>query len=370
MKRVLVVGAGAVGLTLARFLSSSGIDVTIYESKASVSQEAAKASGIFSKSGLARLGIDYTGAVLNTLDGAIIHGGGESFSVRTPDAKAYVVDRGKFADICAKEARNEGAKIIFNKRLSKSELAELSKDEDLIIVGADGAVSSVASAFGFPEIGEYILTYKAEYENARIDDIHKVGLFFSNKVSGRFFGWTVPYSKERLEVGIGVSSYKKQTSKSAFDGFVRSGELQGVVGGDGAKVVASYASIIPIQFRKRTVSGNVLLVGDAAGQVKATTGGGVIFGAACAKIASDVIIANITKGDSLSAYEKLWRRNYGLDLKLHRALHGYYSRLGERGFAVAIKMAKFVGFEKFLSEYGDMDSPSTMIKSFFNRKSP
>jgi Dehydrogenases (flavoproteins) len=365
-KSVLIVGAGVIGLILAGELGKAGIDTTVYESKASVSQNAARASGIFSREGLSKIGIGYKKAMLNTLNGAVVHGGGQALAVQTPDTKAYVLDRGILAGICADEATANGAEIVLNKRLTKDELVELSKDDNRIIVGADGAVSSVASAFGFPQIKEYVLTYKAEYENAEINDMHKVELFFSNNVSNRFFGWTVPYSPTKLEVGVGVSSYSKKTSSSAFGAFIKTREVEAMIGS--AKKVAGYASIIPIRSRKKTVIGNVLLVGDAAGQVKATTGGGIIFGAACAKLASKAILDNIDSGKPLERYERLWRKNYGLDLKLHRALHHYYSGLGDRSLAAAIMMSKLFGFERFLSRYGDMDSPSLMLKRFFLRK--
>ena len=39
---------------------------------------------------------------------------------------------------------------------------------------------------------------------------------------------------------------------------------------------------------RKTVQGNVMLVGDAAGQVKPTSGGGIYMGAVCAKLAGEV----------------------------------------------------------------------------------
>ena len=131
--------------------------------------------------------------------------------------------------------------------------------------------------------------------------------------------------------------------------------------------MAGHASIIPLGYRKVTVKGNVLLVGDAAGQVKATTGGGIIFGAACARVAADVISAHIEHGTALAHYEKMWRRQYGMDLKLHAALHNYYSSMGPRSLALLIRMSKLFGAEQFFSRYGDMDSPSTMLKRFVLR---
>ncbi len=365
-KKVVIVGAGIIGLSLADELASSGIETTVYESKPSVSHNAAKASGIFSKDGLSKIGIEYADALVNTLDGAVIHGGGESFRVQTGSTKALVLDRGILAELCAKNALESGAAIILNSRLGREDLVQMSHDKDTIIAGADGAVSSVASAFDFPKINEYVLTYKAEYTGASINDMHKVELFFSNSMASRFFGWTVPYTATKLEVGIGISTLSKKTSTAAFARFLNNATISEMV--EGARKTAGYASIIPLEYRKATVLGNVLLVGDSAGQVKATTGGGVIFGVSCAKIAARAIIATMKTGAPLANYESMWRRSYGLDLRLHRALHGYYSGLGEKGIAFAIRLSRLMGFEKFLSVYGDMDSPKLMLKRFFLRR--
>lgn len=365
-QQVSVIGAGPIGLILAKELASRGIGVTVYDSKKDVSDGTAKASGIFSKAGLSRLGIDYNRyhLIVNELNGAALHAGGESFKVETKESIAYVFDRGRFAEACAKEAEAAGAKIVLGRRFGKEDILKL-KEEGGVLVGADGAVSTVASACGFPTINEYILTYKAEYENVNIGDIHKVGLFFSKKIANRFFGWTAPYSGSKIEVGVGISKRSRRNSLSVFQDFVCTAYMESLL--HGSTKVAGYASLIPLEARKKTVLENVLLVGDAAGQVKATTGGGVIFGGACAKIAAKAIEAHVRHGSPLESYEREWRKLYGLDLRMHRLIHAYYSVLGDRSFATIIKAAKLLGFERFLSEHGDMDRPSLMIKRIFVR---
>ena len=360
-----MVGAGPIGLMLAKELAGMGVDVTVFDSKKRVSDNTAKASGIFSRAGLSRLGIDRAHSFVNELDGAVLHAGEETFRVETKEPVAYILDRGKFAESCKKLAEDAGAKIVLGKRFDKAELLELQKDGPCIIVGADGAVSTVASVFGFPHISEYVLTYKAEYENVDIRDPHKVELFFSKKIANRFFVWTAPYSKSKLEVGVGISGRSRRNSLSVFETFASIPYMRSVL--RGSKKAAGYASMIPLEPRKKTVIGNVLLVGDAAGQVKATTGGGIIFGGACAKVAARAISANIKGGVPLSRYEKDWRKLYGLDLKMHRIIHAYYSSLGDRSFGTMLKTAKILGFEKFLSTHGDMDRPSLVVKRMIFR---
>ncbi|MGD0728927.1 MAG: NAD(P)/FAD-dependent oxidoreductase [Candidatus Micrarchaeaceae archaeon] len=364
-RKVFVVGAGVVGLTLAKELAMHNIDVEVFDSKKAVSDGAAKASGIFSTTGLSRIGINFDEGIVNTLDGAVLHAGKETLNIKSKKTMAYIVDRGILAEICKKEAIGAGATVTLGKKLGKQELHELASNRNNVVVGADGAVSTVASAFSFPEIKEYILTYKAEYSKADIEDKNVVGLFFSNEIAYRFFGWSCPYSRDKIEIGIGISDRAKTNSVAAFNKFVHSGWLGETL--KTATKMNGYASIIPLSSRKTTVKNNVMLVGDAAGQVKATTGGGIIFGCSCAKILAKNIKNNFEKETPLTIYEKEWRKKYSLDLKMHHLLHNYYSNLRVNNFEVFLKISKVLGAEKFFSEYGDMDRPSLMLKRFFLR---
>ncbi|MDE1869174.1 MAG: NAD(P)/FAD-dependent oxidoreductase [Candidatus Micrarchaeota archaeon] len=364
-RSVSIIGAGVIGLTLAKDLALRGIEVTVYDSKRNVSEGAGKASGIFSVAGLERSGIPYRKGLVNTLNGAVLWAGKESLRIKSKDTKAYVVDRAILADLCKSDAESAGAKVVLGKRMDRDRLLEMAADKDNILVGADGAVSTVASVFGFPSAKEHILTYKAEYDSANIEDRHMVGLYFSNKIAYRFFGWSCPYTDDRIELGIGISSRAKITSTVAFKKFMASGMVDGIIGG--ARQANGFASIIPLSARARTVKGNVALVGDAAGQVKATTGGGIIFGALCAKTLANVIEKNVKSGASLEAYEKEWRKRYTMDLKMHSVLHSYYSTFSGKSLETFFRASKLLGAEGFFSKYGDMDRPSLMIKRFFLR---
>jgi digeranylgeranylglycerophospholipid reductase len=66
-------------------------------------------------------------------------------------------------------------------------------------------------------------------------------------------------------------------------------------------------------------------VGEAAGQVKPTTGGGVYYGLLCADIAAGVLTKALEAGDFsanvLSAYEGEWRAKLNRELVI-----GYWAR--------------------------------------------
>jgi geranylgeranyl reductase family protein len=361
MVEVVIVGAGTAGLITARALASNGINVTVYDGKKTITEGTEKASGVISINGLNDLGIDYKQAIINDLWGAVLCAGAENLKVKSKTPIAHVVDRGKLITLIYKSAIKAGAKVKLGRRIPKEKMREIDCD---VLVGADGAISNVASAFNFPEIPEYVLTYKAEYTNTpKIEDKSLVELFFQ-KEAQRLFGWAIPYGEDMLETGIGITRKAKITSTEAYRSFFEKSLAERL---KNAKMVSGHASLIPLQPRRKTAINNTILVGDAAGQVKATTGGGIVFGSLCATVASEAITNHIKHGKELSLYETTWRRRYGKELKLHAVMHEYYSIAGEKGLERFFKLAKILGAEKFLSEYGDMDKPGVMLKRLFIR---
>jgi flavin-dependent dehydrogenase len=72
-------------------------------------------------------------------------------------------------------------------------------------------------------------------------------------------------------------------------------------------------------------------VGDAAGQTKPTTGGGLFYGLLCAQFAAETAILAFKRGDFsagfLSRYEKRWKRRLGLELKVDFLFRRLFERL-------------------------------------------
>ena len=359
---ISVVGAGSSGLIAARRLGELGFEATVYDQKP-VLGEPVRASGILSLTGLKSLGINYSGCITNVLHGANIHSDGKIMSVMSKDAIANVLDRKRLNDACMEQAEAAGAKVITGRRISGDRLDELSGRG--IVVGADGAISSVARHFGLGETGRLALTYKAEFD-VEAPDSRVVDLFFDSEEYAGLFAWLCPNKKDLLEVGVGICSGNRN-AKSAFDRFIKTDYVKGLVGG--RRPVTEGASIIPMSLRSSIADDKrqVVLVGDAAGQVKPTTGGGIIFGGNGALMAADTISRYINGDARLSDYERDFKKKYGLDIKLHSLINRFYSSLGPSAIGNIIVILNSLGIDRFLGNYGDMDSPSLVFKRFFLR---
>ncbi|MDE1855936.1 MAG: NAD(P)/FAD-dependent oxidoreductase [Candidatus Micrarchaeota archaeon] len=360
--RVAVIGAGTAGLMAANRLCELGIDTEVYD-RSKTPGYPVRASGILSISGLGTLGVDYKKVMTNALCGARLHIGRELVRIKARKPMAYVLERHELNNLLLEESKRLGANVMTGAAVNGALLDRLSKDR--IIVGADGAVSTVAKHFGFPPIGRQVLTYRAEYDY-ELADSEMVDLFFDNKITPGFFGWICPNSSGIAEIGIGIDS-KYGNSRSSFEKFKKIGQVDEIV--KNGRLITEGASFIPIGMREHFVKDRegVLLVGDAAGQVKPTTGGGIIFGGNGARYAAGAIKNHLESGAKLSEYERMWRKEFQKEVGLHSFFYNLYSSLDGKSLERIARAIKFFGLDSFLGKYGDMDRPSVVIKRFFLR---
>ncbi len=360
---VSIIGAGTSGLIAARELGKQGISTIAYDQK-KVLGHPVRASGIVSIRGLGSIGIDYSNAITNTLYGARIHAGKSTMHVNSKTPMAHVLERQLLNQICKEQAEDSGAVVSTGKRITAIDLDDIRSDGG-IIIGADGAVSTVAKHCGMGSLTDYVITYKAEFETT-ISDTRSVDLFFDKEYRG-LFGWLCPNTENILEVGIGINP-GKINAKKAFDSFIKGKEIADALGD--AKMRNGQASIIPMRLRKRIVDEKhrVILIGDAAGQVKPTTGGGIVFGGNAAIIAAQTIKDHVEKGLALKRYELVYKKRFSTDTKVHSLINKIYSRAGTRGMEIGIGIMNSLGMSSLLGKYGDMDSPIRTLGNTLLRK--
>jgi flavin-dependent dehydrogenase len=300
-------------------------------------------SGLFSHSGLESLRefINYKNHLINPVYGADVFLSGVKLSIRRKNPVAFVCDRAAFDAELAQKAEAEGAKINFGERVTGSFHAEN-------IIGADGPHSFVARHFAFPKISKFALTLQAKL-GYRCADPHTVEVHISNDRFPGFFAWIIPQDEYTAEFGVGVESPKR-----AIDAWNALLKMKGIVD---APKPSGFA--IPLSTRQKSAGRmggkNVLLVGDAAGQVKSTTGGGVIFGGNCARLAGRF-------ATDPSRYELEWRARFGADLLAHSLVHNYLAGLPDRGLEALGRRLKKLNFDAYLSNHGHMDRPTLMLR--------
>jgi digeranylgeranylglycerophospholipid reductase len=109
----------------------------------------------------------------------------------------------------------------------------------------------------------------------------------------------------------------------------------------------------------KTYTNGFLAVGDAASQVKQTTGGGVIFGITCAKTAGEVAYKAVKNNDCseafLSRYQHQWKRLVGFDLSAMLMIRKMLNRLSDKKTDKIISLCERLGIDETLEKFGDLD---------------
>ncbi|MFA6907481.1 MAG: NAD(P)/FAD-dependent oxidoreductase [Candidatus Micrarchaeia archaeon] len=350
MADVHIVGAGPAGLFAGIAALREGKDALVSEEHKKVGEPEA-CSGLISKSGLEALralaGVDYSRAQINTIDSARIVCGKEEFVIKPKEETAVLVSRQELDSLAAEKFVQEGGSLRLGSKVSGNFEAEC-------VIGADGPASLVAERFGFPKIRTFVASMQGDFAY-ECEDAHCAALYLSSREFPGFFGWVIPKNGSEAKIGIGVSLPGHHPLAYYRRFLARLG-----VGG---KPSHEFAAVIPTSVRAKTAmkagKRSVLLAGDAAGQVKSTTGGGVFFGASCG------FLAGRNAGEP-EKYERAWRAQYGLDLALHSHLRAALDLAGGQPPAAMVSAAKAMFFEELLNERGKMDrwggmlNPSTL----------
>jgi len=325
-----IIGAGPVGLFLARQLE--GLDVQIIEEHSEIGKPV-QCTGLISKN-IDSLYKPPKECVLNEVNGARIYSpSGKVFEI-SRGKEAYIIDRASFDKSLA-----EDLEIETGKRVEQLDF------DSKYIVGADGPNSVTAQLAGFPEIEEKITGLQYEIPIGSYNT-EFVELYFGNQIAPGFFAWIVP-TDSRLRVGLATH----ENPKEYLDNFVKKkfGEPQ---------ILDKHAGIIPIKLRTSFVKDNIALVGDSAGQVKPTTGGGIVMGFKSAKILADAI-----RNNDLTEYEPAWDEELGKDFKLGNKIRSAIKRLSDEEMDEIWEVLCREDVKKLIQEYGDMDHPTKLLKA-------
>jgi geranylgeranyl reductase family protein len=389
---VVVVGAGPVGSTAARYAALNGAKVLLLEEHASIGSPVG-CTGLLSTRAVAECDLKPSEEfVFNSVRGAFVHApDGQCLPIDGKQTRAHVVSRKNFDRALAVMAVEEGVELSLRTRAvgfekTNPETAKEGQQNSQVklrvlrngrpetiytsvVIGADGVKSRIASYAGLEKPARVLPGIQIEAPYAS-EDSDFVELFPGSFAPG-FFAWTVPVDEKVSRIGLALepglawkNGPEERSPLSYLEKFLRSnphvkarysgGMLDFVVGG------------IPIGPQEKTTSDGILLVGDAAGQAKPTSGGGIYTGAFAAKIAGKVAAQAAFEGDisaeRLSEYDQLWRKGLGKELEIGLKIHDYIGKLEDRQLNDLIGSLNTPSILNTITEYGDMDHPSVLMR--------
>ncbi|AGI47237.1 geranylgeranyl reductase family [Thermoplasmatales archaeon BRNA1] len=212
----------------------------------------------------------------------------------------YTTDRDRFDQYLADQAVSAGAELIrkcafdrIEDGIAKTSLFDIRYK---VIIGADGPGSRVAQAMGLPANRNCYPAVSAQAEG----DFDPVIQMFFGRIAPGAYGWIMP-KDGRANVGVGFSPKFSSGSLSGYmERFVKDHGLKLITPIKG-KYVPSEGPI------SRTVTGNCMLAGDAAGVVMPVNGGGIPQAMITGRMAGEAAAENILDGRPLEVYEQEWK---------------------------------------------------------------
>ena len=128
---------------------------------------------------------------------------------------------------------------------------------------------------------------------------------------------------------------------------------------------------IPLSGPVKAYSNGFLAVGDAAAQVKPTTGGGVIFGLNCAKIAANVAVEAIKRGDYsskfLNTYQWCFMKLLGFDVKVMKIARKLLDTLPDEKIDKIIDFCKKTHVDLDLSDLKEIDFQGRILLDIWRK---
>jgi geranylgeranyl reductase family protein len=349
MREFVVVGAGPAGSRFARSAAERGRDVLVLE-QGEIGKPLA-CSGHVSLDVWEYVPDDAREELFqNDVYGARFHLGGPGSDARPffkDEPVSNAIDRVGLDRALARAAADAGADVRDGHTVTA---VEESRDgvtveargpdgaetfEARMVVGADGPRSRVREACDIPEPDEFlhgVLGFDPEPDHGDYVDVHLT--------VPRFFAWRIPRDDAGVEYGLAV-----RPGDDASDRFER------YLDEYDADLEERCSGLIPIGPPSRVTGRRSLLVGDAAGQTKPFTGGGILYGMRAADRAARTV--DPADPGTLADYEDAWRGELRTEIRLGHVVRAGYS------FPRPIQE---LGLRAFSGEIGvHMDEPSTLF---------
>ncbi len=356
---VIVIGGGPVGSYVAYKLAGMGHGVVVLEQHKQPGEQVC-CTGIISQKCITSFAIDENVILRQTNSAKLFSPSGRLIRLWREQTQACIVDRAALDVAMVGRAQGKGAKYLSNSLVRNLQVGDdrvrvetIRQGERLNLearaaVIAAGFGSTLIERLGLGRVGDFVMGAQAEVETIGIDEME---VYFGREIAPGFFAWLVPTLPPRALVGL----LSRHSPELYLRRLMSSLQAQGKIAWDKAELCYGGISLKPLA---RTYGERLLVVGDTAGQVKPTTGGGIYYGLLCADIAADTLHQAL-KGDNLSAktlanYERGWRKELGRELEIGYYARKFYERLSDKQVDRIFNIIKSHGIDQALLQAEDL----------------
>ena len=356
---IVIIGAGPVGCYTAQLLKKSGIKARIIEEHNEVGRPI-KCAGIVGRQVFENILLTIPeSSIINQINGALFFYKEDSFLIKR-ERVAYVIDRERFDKDLSKSLEVE-----YDRRLLeiekkgrgyrlKTSSGEIYAD---VVIGADGPKSRVRRymmhQLGLGQenkdgIKDDIRYYNGWQYRIKLEEglsWEKIAQVYVGE-GIIFFIWVIPESKEIVRLGI-IS----KDGRNKLNHFMAVLKIKG-------EIIDKLAGIIPLGLVRQTANKNIAVVGDAAGQVKPLTGGGIYYG-----LKSAEILVECLREGKLAEYDDRWKKKFGKEIKFGLRARKIYERLNKSELKNIFWL--FKENAEFIEKVANFENHSLVFKEAF-----
>lgn len=358
MHDVIVVGGGPAGSYVAAKLAERGHRVMVLERKRRVGDSVCCA-GIIGQECVSTFAIEDRVILRQVSSARLFSPSGNQLAIRREEPQACILDRAVFDSYMAERAQVAGADFVLNclvkdiaierdgVRIETSCRGKAAGFEARAVVIASGFGSGLCQRLGLGRPGDFTIGAQAEVAAPGVGEVE---VYFGDMAPG-FFAWLVPTTPPMARAGLMSRKNPGFYLKKWLDSLAAQGKIAS------AEVELNYGGI-PLKPLPRTCGERLLVVGDAAGHVKPTSGGGIYYGLLGADIAAITLHRALADGDlsakRLARYERGWRKRLGRELRVGYWARKLFERLSDRQLDRIFRVVKARGIDEALLKAEDI----------------
>jgi digeranylgeranylglycerophospholipid reductase len=227
------------------------------------------------------------------------------------------------------------------------------------LVVATGAGMPLLRKLRFGEVAERLLGVQTEIDF----DSDRVEVYLGREWAPEGFAWVVPLGGGRAKVGLLCDRDGPQTLRH----FLSRPDVAGRTSGAQGPI---RCSVLPLGFLERSYADRIVIVGEAAGHIKATTCGGIYYGMLTGDIAADVLGQGLERDalgvGTLGAYEVRWRALLEQEIETGLKLRRSFKLVGDWGVERLMTLAQTNGILSLIREKADFDWHRDLIRAIFD----
>ncbi len=385
---VVIIGGGPVGSCAALNLAKLGVKVSVFEEHPQIGYPSHCAGHISIRS-LKNLGFYPlpNGIIENTFSVANFYSpAGTKFSLHLSRPVTAVVNRARFDQYLANKAKTTGAQFAMSSRVHslinangfvkginiQSSIIAEDHVNCKIVLDAEGISSRLLSQAGLETLKPKRLVYAVEAEVENVRDIERdaVEVYVGKAYAPGFYGWLIPKLDGTAKVGLATN---RGNPRDFLQSLIKKHPVASKQLAKAKITQISYHAITLGGPIKRSFSNGFLAIGDCASQVKPTTGGGVIFGLTCAKIAAEIAKLAIEKNDFsarfLQAYQKRCSDQLHFDFFVMLRLRRFLDSLSDQKIDELLRFCGKLGVDKALSDVDEIDFQGKLMLKVLGKPS-